>query len=332
MAKLKLYCLTLFLMASCSSETQEPDDTKDLQIATDISELVYQPEMVAPYIISKAYFEGHASITPSGNEMYFTVYTNDHSYSTIVYSKKYLDSWTEPEIVSFSGSFSDGSPALSPNGDKLFFSSRRPVDNSEVLNPSNDIWYVERIDQEWGEPKRLPANINTEFNEFSPSVDRDGNLYFSSNRPGGFGDMDIYYSEFRNGEYQEPVLLDGRVNSEYHEGNVGVSPDGKMLFVMVQHKPGDFGYDDIHYSVKTKEGWSDVKNIGPVVNTYSYDFSPKVSPDGKTLYFSSRVNRDYNLRGTKYSYSLFEKYLNSPLNGLGNIYRIELSELGLENE
>ena len=298
----------------------------------DISELKYQPQMVGPNIISTSHFEGHASITPDGDEIYFVIYSNDHSYSTIVYSQYLKNEWRKPEIVSFSGKYSDGSPALSPDGLVLFFSSRRPVDNSVNVNSSNDLWYVERTNEEWGQPIRLPEGINTRYNEFSPSVDENGNLYFCSNRPGGLGDMDVYFSEFTAGVYKEPILLDSTINTQYHEGNVGVSPDGTLLLVMVQHKPGDLGYDDIHYSLKKKGEWIQAKNIGSIINTYSYDFSPKISPDGQMLYFSSRINRNYNLTDHRYTYNLFKAYLNSPLNGLGNIYKIEIDKLNLNNE
>jgi Tol biopolymer transport system component len=82
---------------------------------------------------------------------------------------------------------------------------------------------------------------------------------------------------------------------------------------------------------KKDNGWSKAKNIGELVNTYTYDFSPKVSPDGSYLYFSSRINRDFNLTGQDvYTYNDYQNFLNSPLNGFGNIYRIKISELNLQ--
>jgi tricorn protease-like protein len=83
---------------------------------------------------------------------------------------------------------------------------------------------------------------------------------------------------------------------------------------------------------KKDNGWSKAKNIGELVNTYTYDFSPKVSPDGSYLYFASRINRDFNLTGDRgaYTYKKYQNYLRSPLNGFGNIYRIKISELNLQ--
>ena len=81
----------------------------------------YEPEMLAPGTISKASFEGHARITPNGKEVYFAIYSHDHDYSTNAYSTKMKGTWSEPEIVTFSGKYRDGSPALSPDGMKLYF-------------------------------------------------------------------------------------------------------------------------------------------------------------------------------------------------------------------
>lgn len=330
MKSLSLIPLASAALFSCYSPPELPVEA----LATNILN-GYIPKMVGPGTVSQHYFEGHASVMPDNAETYFAVYSNDHTYSIIAFSKRASDGrWQSPEIAPFSGEYSDGSPALSPDGKRLFFSSRRPHSGSSSINESNDLWYVERDENgNWGEPKWLGPEINSVENDFSPSVDMRGNLYFCSNRSNGFGDMDVYFSPRKaNGDWSKPVLLGPSVNSQYHEGNVGVSPDGNLLFVMVQNKPGDFGYDDIHYTFKTKGRWQPLKNLGVIVNTETYDFSPKVAPDGKTLYFSSRINRDYHNASLSFTFHSFAESLNSPLNGLGNIYTIEIEKLELTYE
>lgn len=322
MKKISVYIVLILFTISCK-KTPEISNSEVTDLLSN-----YKPEMVAPGVISTSFFEGHASICPDGDEMYFAIYNNDHSYSTIAFSKKKGNVWQKPEIVSFSGNYNDGSPALSPDGTQLFFSSNRPITGKE-LNSSHDIWMVNRTDNGWSNPIHLKS-VNSAGYDFSPSVDSDGNLYFCSRREGGYGDLDVYVSYNNNSAYKDPILLDTNINSKYHEGNVGVSPDGNLLFVMVQHKPGDFGYDDIHYSVKKNGTWIPLKNLGEVVNTYTYDFSPKVSPDGNTLYFSSRLNKDFINKDTRNTYKSLSTQLNSPLNGFGNIYKISLNQLGLK--
>ena len=325
-----LLLLLAFTLFACKPTT-EMEVTKDtVELPPIETQINYQPKMVGPGIISTAAFEGHASITPDAKEIYYAIYTNDHAYSTIAYSKQVDGEWTTPQIASFSGQWSDGSPALSPDGKRLYFSSRRPIAAQDSLN-SSDIWFVERTkDGIWGSPRHLDEAINTPYYEFSPSVDLEGNLYFCSNKPGGYGDLDVYYAAREGDKWAPPVLLDEAINSEYHEGNVGVSPDGQWLFTMIQHKPGDLGYDDIHYAFKRDDKWLPSKNLGAVVNTYTYDFSPKISPDGKTLFFSSRLNREYTQTQAPYSYQTFQAHLSGPLNGFGNIYQIALDQLDLQ--
>ena len=318
--------LIVLLITACSVSTE---DYTSNETSTPSVIQGYRPQVVGPNVISTSAFEGHASITPDGNEIYYAIYSNDHSYSTIAYSKKENGSWRDPQIVSFSGQYSDGSPALSPDGQKLFFSSKRPFNQEKEI--STNIWFVERNGDSWGEPKPLSDKVNSSYTEFSPSVDKNGNLFFCSNRPGGYGDMDVYFSAYVDGSYREAILLDSTINSKYHEGNVGVSPDGKMLFIMRQHYPGDYGYDDIHVSIRSSNKWSSAQNIGEVVNTPTYDFSPKVSPDGKQLYFSSRLNIDFIKEDSRYTYRSFQAQLQSPFNGLGNIYIIPIQDLKLHD-
>ncbi|MEW7277500.1 hypothetical protein ABW636_02765 [Aquimarina sp. 2201CG1-2-11] len=327
---MKKIILLLFLMTSIYVISQKAPNSHIEKKEAIVS---YLPQMVAPNIISTAAFEGHASITPSGKELYFAIYSNDHSYCTIAYAIKKGEHWSTPQIAPFSGNYSDGSPSLSPDGNKLFFSSNRPIKGT-TINTNADLWFVERTNEHsnWSEPKRLPDGINSSYTEFSPTVDHQGNLHFCSNRPNGYGDMDIYYATFSNHQYQTPILLPKTINSKYHEGNVGVSPDGTILFMMIQHKPGDYGYDDIHYSIKRHGLWTPSKNIGPIVNTATYDFSPKISPNGKTLFFSSRIHNGFIKTDTIYTYQSFQHRLDSPLNGFGNIYQIALENLPIETE
>lgn len=325
--QLLLVLTVTFLACEPIAETEDP-----VKLPPIAEQIDYLPKMVGPGIISTAAFEGHASITPDGTELYYAIYSNDHAYSTIAYSSLVNGVWTTPKIAPFSGRWSDGSPALSPDGNRLYFSSKRPLPGRDSIN-SSDLWFVERAaGKAWGSPVHLGESINTPYYEFSPSVDQQGNLYFCSSKPGGFGDLDVYYAEREGDSWKEPILLGEAINSEYHEGNVGISPDGQWLFTMIQHKPGDLGYDDIHYSFKRGDKWLPSKNLGTTVNTYTYDFSPKVSPDGKTLYFSSRLNRDFAQSKEPYTYETFQAYLNGPLNGFGNIYQIALDQLDLQTD
>jgi len=316
--------ISSLIMVFCSSSAANQLTNKNIEKLQE--SIKYYPKMVGPEVISGAGFEGHASFNPTETHVVFALYNNDHSHSVIAQSFWKSGSWSDPEIVDFSGKYSDGSPAFSPDGKTLYFSSNRPIIGQEVRN-NLDLWMSQRNNNTWGEPKHLGNQVNSEFNEFSPTLDNNGNFYFSSKRPDGYGDMDIYLAKISDKGFGVPKLLSTNINSTYQEGNVGVSPDGKLLFVMVQNKPGGLGFDDIYYSKNEGGKWLPLKNIGDVVNTYTYDFSPKVTSDGENLVFSSRVNINYSLLNKKMNMESYKSLLNSPFNGFGNIYRIKIEEL-----
>ena len=118
--------------------------------------------------------------------------------------------WTNIERVPFaSDEYSTEHPSLSPDGSKLYFASDMPGSIG-----SFDIYEVDiNADGSYGEPKNLGPAINSEHREQFPFISKDGVLYFSSNGKTGFGNLDIFRSELKNGTFEEAQNLGGTVNS-----------------------------------------------------------------------------------------------------------------------
>lgn len=102
--------------------------------------------------------------------------------ATIVRSEQLPDgTWSEPVTASFSGTYSDMDPFITPDGRRLYFSSRRPHGNAD--RDAFDIRYVERTAGGWSEPARLGPEVNTDLDELYASTDAGGTLYFASGPP-----------------------------------------------------------------------------------------------------------------------------------------------------
>jgi hypothetical protein len=101
-----------------------------------------------------------------------------------------------------------GQPSISKDGKYLFFSSNMPGGQG-----GNDIYYCELINNTWDKPKNLGNKINTSGNENYPFIHPSGRLYFSSDKPGGKGKMDVYYSSLYLGSWEDPVAMPEPVNS-----------------------------------------------------------------------------------------------------------------------
>jgi hypothetical protein len=101
-----------------------------------------------------------------------------------------------------------GQPSLSKDGKYLFFASDKPGGQG-----GSDLYYCEFINGEWSSPVNLGKTVNSSGAENYPYMHPSGKLYFSSNRTGGFGKLDVYFTRLVNGSWEDPVLLPEPVNS-----------------------------------------------------------------------------------------------------------------------
>ncbi|HNW56536.1 MAG TPA: PKD domain-containing protein [Bacteroidales bacterium] len=101
-----------------------------------------------------------------------------------------------------------GQPSVSRDGKYLFFSSDMPGGQG-----GSDLYYCELTDGEWGNPVNMGPAINSPASENYPYMHPSSKLYFTSNRPGGFGNLDVYATTFANGKWEDPVILPEPINS-----------------------------------------------------------------------------------------------------------------------
>jgi hypothetical protein len=248
-----------------------------------------QPQSFLEQLLSDKVEYG-LTITPDKNTIYFV--KTDSFYVTkpkaIYKSVKSNGVWSRPIIASFSTHDSDSSPFVSPDGKKLFFTSRRPV-NGKQANGSN-IWYVDLANGNEGEPKFL-KEVNSETSDYSPTTDKSGNLYFGSYRDGGLGSGDLWWSEFKNGVYQKPQNLGSKVNSKFGEWGSCISPDGMFLIFENSGKANNLSpAGDLYISHKFNGEWQEPFHFDEKINSIGSDLTPKIHDD--ILYFAS--NRPKN--------------------------------------
>ncbi|MEI6049786.1 MAG: PKD domain-containing protein [Bacteroidota bacterium] len=105
-----------------------------------------------------------------------------------------------------------GQPSISSNGKFLFFASDMPGGQG-----GSDLYYCELIDGEWSVPVNLGPEVNSSGTENNPYLHSSGKLFFTSNRAGGIGKLDIYYTSSDNSAWDDPVLLPEPVNSTFDD-------------------------------------------------------------------------------------------------------------------
>ncbi len=204
------------------------------------------PRLFAEGVMSTPDDEMDAGFAPDGRTVYFTKDHIGQRLGVIVASHFDGVRWSQPDVASFCGRYTDYDPFVTADGSKLFFSSNRPT--SGTVRKDFDIWVAERTGSGWGEPRNLGAPINTAGDEFYPTVAADGTLYFSATRPDTKGRSDIYRARFANGVFETPQNLGDAINTAATEVDSAIAPDQSVIIFAGIGRPDDLGGGDLYIS------------------------------------------------------------------------------------
>lgn len=285
------------------------------------------PELLGAGIISTHFSERDFSLSPDGTEIFYTLQMPLASFQTILYVKKQPDGrWTKPVIAPFAGRYSDLEPAFSSDGNKLFFASNRPLSGDKIKD--FDLWVVERNKTGWGQPKNLGKPINTEWDEFYPSITHSGNLYFTASYTTAIGKEDIFVAYHEAGTFKDPVPLDTAINSKTYEFNAFVAPDESFIIFTSYGRKDDTGRGDLYISRRDVNGkWLPAKNLKPI-NSDRLDYCPFVSFDRKSFFFTSERNTlQKSFPNKPVTIEELTHKLMSPQNGSGDLYWMSFDAL-----
>ncbi|HXL55523.1 MAG TPA: OmpA family protein, partial [Chitinophagaceae bacterium] len=152
-----------------------------------------------------------------------------------------------------------------------------------------DLYMSYNTPKGWSEPINLGASLNTDFWESSPSLSPDKNaLYFSSNRPGGYGGKDLYVSyRTPNGKWSAAINMGEKINTKGDELAPFIHADNNTLYFTSNGLDG-YGGTDIYVTRKDTAGnWGTPENLGYPINTIENEGSLFVASDGITAYYAS---------------------------------------------
>lgn len=241
--------------------------------------------------------DGCPFISKSGLSLYFASNRpGGHGGLDIYVSQRdsIYDPWETPENLGpeINGPGNEICPTLSVDGHRLFFVSDRPGGCG-----GQDLYVARRKNKRddfgWTPPENLGCTVNSTANDFTPTLFEDdatgqGVLYFSSNRSGGPGGVDIYASSMdADGAFGLPLLVT-ELSTPSTDERPNVRKDGLEMF-FDSNRPGSVGSTDLWVSTRenTSAPWSSPVNLGAPVNTGSMEGRPSLSFDGTSLYFMS---------------------------------------------
>ena len=245
---------------------------------------VFKPENLGDSINSSA-LEYFPSLTIDGRKMIFTrrISNDEDFYESNLINGKW--SKAKPLDGRVNTNLNEGAQNISQDGQLLVFTGC----NYPEGEGSCDLYFSVRTNNGWSEAQNLGPSVNTEFWESSPSLSPDKkDLYFASNRPGGYGGMDIWVSHrLPSGKWGQPENLGAPVNTSGDESCPFIHADNQTLYFNSNGHPG-YGMTDLFLSRKQNDSvWSQPENLGYPINTIDDEGSLIVTADGKTAYYAS---------------------------------------------
>lgn len=236
-------------------------------------------------------------VTADGNTMYFTSRREGSTgnmrdpsgqYFEDIYVAKRIDEvWTNAMNVGapLNTMVQDATVGLSPEGNEMII-----YRTSQNL-VSGDLFSVKRMQGLWQEPEKMTERINSVAHEPSATISPDGSeIYFTSDREGGFGGRDLYrIRQLPNGQWSLPLNLGATINTANDEDAPFMHSDGTTLFFSSNGHGTMGGYDIFKSTLVDYDmnGWTAPENMGYPLNTVNDDIFFCLSEDGQTGYFSS---------------------------------------------
>jgi Tol biopolymer transport system component len=291
------------------------------------------PTLFAPGVVSGPADDQSPAFAPDGKSLYFT--RRNGSAATILKSTFASGHWMKPTVASFSGQWRDIEPAMAPDGAYLIFASNRPsIEGGSALDGNyngkirlaagGNLWRVDRKGDGWGVPARLPDAINQGTAVFAPSIAADGSVYFMKwvEKTAGFH---LFRSQYESGQYMaaKPVGVGDPTTDEV---DPAIAPDESFLVYSSSH-PAKNDQTRLLIAFRVAGGWGTPQDLGDEVNEKGDNIESRLSPDHRTLYFSTNTVPPVSFPRTRQQSEHDLQEMTVWANGRQNIWYVSLAPL-----
>lgn len=206
------------------------------------------------------------------------------------------DKWTEPEDISddLATEGNCKTLSLSADGNELLLYKDDWNDGGVTDYKEGTIYYSKKVGDSWTPIKKLNRNINSASWESHATLSPDGQqLYFTSERRGGMGGLDIYVSYWEDGDWGPPYNLGPTINTPYDEETPFILADGKTLYFSSEGHYNMGGFDVFYSRLLNTGEWSEPVNVGYPINTTADNVFYTPIKDGSIAYYAVARHEGY---------------------------------------
>ncbi|HEC42782.1 MAG TPA: tetratricopeptide repeat protein [Bacteroides sp.] len=196
----------------------------------------------------------------------------------------------------------EGAQSISGNGMLMVFTGCMRDDGYGMC----DLYFSENRNGIWTIPRNIGAPVNSKYSEKQPALSSDGRtVYFSSDRPGGLGQFDLWKSTLGDdGKWSRPENMGANINSSGFDQSPFIHPDNKTMYFSSTGWPGMGNYDIFLSRRSSDTSWSEPVNLGYPINTHHSEQGLIVNSRANRAYFSS--NRLESMGQDIYYFELYD--------------------------
>lgn len=202
------------------------------------------------------------------------------------------DSWLKAQpFEGINTHYNEGSPCITRDGRNLYFIRCESPDGYGNC----DLFVAELIsDGNWGNVRNLGADVNSSGWDSHPSLSHsEDTLFFASDRDGGFGSTDIYYTVKQGGKWSKARNMGPVINTKNAEASPFHHPVHNVFYFSSNGHLMNFGEFDIYKSMRINDIWSEPKNIGPLVNGTAEEFYFTIDSESKDLFYARSEDKGF---------------------------------------
>jgi len=234
------------------------------------------------------------SVTGDRSELFFTREVRRASaYGRDRQEDFYISRWTGEDYwglarnagAPLNTAGNEGAQSIASDGRSMYFTA---CDRNDGLGRC-DLYYTAFDGVRWSPGTNLGQPVNSTYWESQPSISPNGRmLFFVSNRPGGMGGMDIWYTiQGTDGKWGKPVNPGKTINTAGDEFSPFIYFNSRTLYFSSDGRESFGGHDIYHTKLNADSSWTDPKNLGPAVNTPADETGLIIESSGKRAFFSS---------------------------------------------
>jgi len=293
-AGIVISCLPIIIACEPQRANSESNEESSAAFAYGFEAPGVVPELFGFDLLANDDAQLALAMSRKGGEMFYSqIRIGETGMSLEQMHSQYVDGrWTAPRPAFFASEHGEIEAFFNTDGDRLYFFSRRPETEPVTRATRWNLWYVERSNEGWSQPRLLGQPDSLVVRNWSANLLNDTTLYFTARPYEEHILAEIFEVSIAGDNFGEPRTAGSGINTrEFTENEPALAPDGSYMVFYSAGRPDNLSDEmvgDLYISFRGEDGsWQEAVRLDEPINSTDEENWPRISPDGQFLFFSS---------------------------------------------